>query len=125
MMRSRRRHALAALTATVAATASFAFAAQNTVPDSNAGLGEGEISGYTVANLSWDLDNADPGVVDDFTFTISPTTAAEVRVALDQGSGFTWLAVGDCANASGTVICTPTSTVDTEDLVGIRVAAAS
>lgn len=125
MKRNRKRYTLAALLALVVATASFAFAAENTVPDSNAGLGDGEVSGYTVTNVSWDLDDTNPAVIDEFTFTISPTTAAEVRVALDQGSGYNWLAAGDCVNASGTVTCTPTSTVDTEDLVGMRVAAAS
>lgn len=125
MKRNRKRYALAALLAFVVATASFAFANSNTVEGSNAGLGDGTVSGYDVDNVSWTLDTTNPAVISSFTFDLDPVTASQVRVALDQGSGYSWLPAGNCNNSSGTVTCTPTVTVDTEDLVGLRVAAAS
>lgn len=126
MKRNRKRYALAALLALIVATASFAFAASNTVAASNAGLGDGVVSGYTVSAVSWDLLDTDPTQIDDFSFSTAPAIGTgEVRVALDLGAGFVWLPAGDCSAVAAVVTCNPTGAVGTLALVGIRVAAAS
>lgn len=126
MKRNRKRYALAALLAFVFATASFAFAASNTVGPSNAGDGQNTVSGFTVSAVSWTLDATNPANISGLQFTIAPA-AASVRVALDQGSGYVWLPAGNCSVSGGTsVTCTPAAgSVGTLALVGLRVAAAS
>jgi hypothetical protein len=59
----------------VLASASYAFTATNTVPDSNAGFGSGTISGYTITNVAYALDGTDPSKLASASFTISPATA--------------------------------------------------
>ncbi len=83
----------------VFATAAFAFAASNTVPDTTAGDGSGAISGYTISNVSYALNASNPGNVDSVSFTIAPTTGT-VRVQLN---GSTWY---NCTNTAGSVSCT-------------------
>lgn len=85
----------------VFATAAFAFAASNTVPDTTAGDGSGTISGYTVSNVTYALNASNPGDVDSVAFTIAPTTGV-VRVQLN---GSTWY---NCTNTAGSVSCTTT-----------------
>jgi hypothetical protein len=85
----------------VFATAAFAFAATNTVPDTTAGDGSGAISGYTVSNVTYALNATNPGNVDSVSFTIAPTTGV-VRVQLN---GSTWYS---CTNTAGSVSCTTT-----------------
>lgn len=99
----------------VFATAAFAFAAANTVPDTTAGDGSGAISGYTVTNVHYNLNATNPGNVDSVAFTIAPTTGT-VKVQLDG----TWY---DCTNTAGSVSCT-TSGLTALDATSLRVVAA-
>ncbi len=123
MKRNRKRYALAALLAFVVATSGYAFAATNTVGASNAGDGSATVSPFTVSAVKWTLNASDPTKIGGLTFTISPAATA-VRVGVDVGSGASWLAATDCTVTGGTsVSCTPTSTVGTQALVGLRVAA--
>lgn len=102
--RRRRRFALAALVAGIAASSAYAFTNSNTVPATNAGSGSGAISGYTASNISYALDATNPQNIDSVTFTISPTTTATVKVQL--ASGGSWYS---CTNTAGSVSCTTTS----------------
>ena len=86
------------LVSLVFATAAFAFAAANTVPASNAGDGQGVVSGYTISNIHYALNASDPGLVDSVTFTIAPILG-NVHVQVD---GATWIS---CSNVTGTVTC--------------------
>lgn len=119
----KRRYVLAALLAVIVATAGFAFAAANTVTASNAGIGSGTVSGYNVTAVSWDLNDANPALIDDVTFTLN-VAAAEVR-ARATGTGGASLGTGwvACAGA-GTYTCT-LSGVNTLDVLGLEVASAS
>src|SRR4051794_28038717 len=97
--RRRNRYLLAAVAAAIVAPAAYAFTASNTVPGSNAGSGAGSISGYTVSNVAYTLNAANPQNVDQVAFTIAPTTGT-VKVQLVSGGS--WYS---CANAAGSVTC--------------------
>ena len=101
--RKRNRYVLAAAVAAIAAPAAYAFTAANTVPGSNAGSGLGTISGYTVSNVAYTLNAANPQNVDQVAFTIAPTTGT---VKVQVVSGGSWYA---CTNTAGSVTCATTS----------------
>jgi len=79
----------------------YAFAAQNTVPDSAAGYRANVVPGYTVTNIIYDLDATDPTIVDAITFDISPTsgTAAAVTVMIQTANAGSWTT---CTLVAGT-----------------------
>lgn len=83
------------------AGSAYAFAAQNTVPDSAAGYKGTTVPGYTVTNLVYDLDATDPKTVDAITFDIAPSSGSSeaVVVKVQTQSGGTWT---DCSLAAGT-----------------------
>ncbi|MFM8319799.1 MAG: hypothetical protein ACKOC5_02705 [Chloroflexota bacterium] len=91
-----------ALLALVIAGGAYAFAAANVVPDSAGGYKANTVSGYTITNIIYDLDNADPTTLDAITFDVSPTSgsvkAATVKVQLANAG--TWT---DCTLADGTL----------------------
>jgi len=87
-----------------AALAAAAFTAANTVPATNAGDGSAAISGYTITNVSYNLNSTNPQNLDAVTFTIAPATAGTVRVQVQSGG--TWYT---CANAAGSVTCATTA----------------
>lgn len=100
----RRRGRVRALTAAVAGgavlMAGYGFTAANTVPDSRAGDGSGTISGYTVSNIDYTLDSADPSLLDAVDFDVdSDPTGSDIKVQL----GGTWY---DCTNSATAVTCT-------------------
>jgi hypothetical protein len=68
----------------VLTVAVYAFAAANTVPTSNAGDGQGAISGYTISNVHYVLDATDPSKIGSVTFTATPAipVGGSVRVKL-------------------------------------------
>ena len=85
----------------VIAGSAFAFAASNTVPDSAAGYKANVVPGYTVSNIVYDLNTADPTVVDAITFDIAPSSgtvvAAIVKLQTDSAGAWT-----DCTLVAGT-----------------------
>jgi hypothetical protein len=103
--RTRRSRYLAALLVVgVLASASYAFTATNTVPNTNAGSGSGTISGYTATSVAYTLDSTTPTNLNQVAFTISPTTTSTVKIQL--ASGGSWYS---CTNSSGSVTCATTS----------------
>ncbi|MGI9658910.1 MAG: hypothetical protein ACR2OD_08375 [Gaiellaceae bacterium] len=92
------------LVATAALTAT-AFTAANTVPATNAGDGNAAISGYTISNVNYTLNAANPQNLDAVVFDILPVSASTIRVQVDTVAG-TWYT---CANAAGTVTCATTA----------------
>jgi hypothetical protein len=86
--------------AIVIAGSAYAFAAQNTVPDSAAGYKANVIPGYTVTNIVYDLDATDPTVVDAITFDISPSSGTVVAaiVKLQTVTAGSWK---DCTLVAG------------------------
>ena len=84
--RRRRRGVAIILAAAVAmAFAAYAFTATNTVPATSAGDGSGAISGYTITNVQYQLEAANPANIDSVTFTTS-ASAGQVRAKVVASS---------------------------------------
>ena len=84
--RRRRRGVAIILAAAVAmAFAAYAFTASNTVPATSAGDGSGAISGYTITNVQYQLEAANPANIDSVTFTTS-ASAGQVRAKVVASS---------------------------------------
>jgi hypothetical protein len=54
----------------------YAFAAANIVPESGAGDGSNTVSGYTVSNVHYTFQAADPSLIDFVYFDLAPTAGA-------------------------------------------------
>jgi hypothetical protein len=98
------RYLLAALLALLVAVGAYAFTASNTVGTSRVGSGSQTISGYTISNISYQLNSSDPTKLDQVTFTIAPASATTVKIQLTSGGA--WYS---CTNSSGSVTCATTS----------------
>jgi len=87
--------------ALIMATAAYGFADANIVNISSAGDGANDISGYTISNQSYDLNNTDPTLVDTVTFTVAPLNGnpAPSRVKVQFSGAGTWYTA---TNPSGT-----------------------
>jgi len=95
--RSRRRRRTAVIIAAAAALAfaAYAFTAANVVPDTKAGDGTGLITGYTVSNVAYTLDGADPANIESVAFTLD-AAAGTVRARVVSTAGYT-----SCTNPAG------------------------
>ena len=84
----------------VIAGSAYAFAATNTVPDSAAGYKANVVPGYTVTGIVYDLNVDDPTLVDEITFSVSPSSGAVVAalVKLQTATGGDWT---DCGLVAG------------------------
>lgn len=101
------------------AAASYAFAAANTVPDTMAGDGTGDVSGYTVTGVVYNLNAADPSTLDSVSFDLG-AAATQVQVQLvASGSWYT------CALDAGTVWECDTTGLTVSTIDQLRVVAAS
>ena len=78
------------------ATAAYAFAASNSVPNSNAGEGSKAIGGYNVTNVTYTYSTANPSMITFVDFDISPATS-KAGVSLVAGATLT-----DCGLAAST-----------------------
>lgn len=74
-----------------------AATASNVIPAVPVGSGAGEISGFTVASVSYSVAQA---TIDGVSFTISPAVAATVKARLATTEPWT-----DCVIAGATVSC--------------------
>jgi len=92
----RRRSVLALLLAITAAIAAYGFTATNTVEDSRAGDGTGQILAYDVSSISYTLLASDPTKISGVDFTLDEAaTDAKAQV----GPGVAW---ADCTITGGT-----------------------
>jgi hypothetical protein len=99
--RRRRRGVAIILAAAVAmALAAYAFTATNTVPATQAGDGSGAISGYTISNVQYQLEAANPANIDSVTFTTS-ASAGEVQAKVVASS----TTYTDCTGGPTTWTC--------------------
>lgn len=96
LFRGRSRFFVLVILALVLGAAVYGFAAANTVPDNNAGEGEGVISGYTVSNIDYTLNSSDPTAFSQVAFDLvlagggnAPATT-EVYVGIGDGSTTDW-----------------------------------
>lgn len=126
MKRNRKRYALAALLASVVATASFAFAASNTVQDSYAGDGDGDVAGYVVTP-DWDLDDANPDTGPTVDLDLDEDANEVFARALDASGNQLAGAAGNWVTCTGSAkawSCDFASS-DVEDIERLEVAAAN
>jgi hypothetical protein len=80
-----------------------AFTASNSVQNTNAGAGQGTISGYSVTNVAYTLNNSTPSNIDAVTFNISPApSTSKLHVNIDSN----WYT---CTYSSGSGSCDTTS----------------
>jgi hypothetical protein len=107
----------------VLATATYAFAAANTVPNSLAGDGSGTISGFTISNIHYTLNGANPaGDVSTVSFTLSPAVPAGGAVYVKFNVG---AAVACTLNVAGdTATCTPPAGATPLAITSLQVIAA-
>lgn len=85
----KRRLALTAVLAIVVAIAGGAFTASNTFSSGsagNAGDGSASISGFTISNVSYQLQASDPSYIGGVSFSITPA-ANEVQVSFNPTGG--------------------------------------
>ena len=125
----RTRVVVAAVSAMAIAGGAYAFTAANTVPDSTAGAGAGTVSGYTVTNLHYALDETTPANIDSLTFTVSPVIPSAssgkvvIQATLSSGGPNSYSCTTN--TAGDTVTCDTTSPQLTADkLTGVTVVAA-
>jgi hypothetical protein len=83
--RRRRRTILVLLAAAALSLFTFAFTAANVVPDTKAGDGAGDITGYTVTNVQYQLDTADASLIESVSFTLDDA-ASSVRAKVNAAS---------------------------------------
>lgn len=119
-LRSGRRLAVLATFAIVAVSA-LGFAAANTVPASKAGDGEGAVSGYTVSNIHYVLDGADPSLVDGVTFDVNAAPAAGSTLKVQLFASGDWYT---CSAIATAVTCTVGGAVDVLEADNLRFVAA-
>lgn len=78
-----------AILALVFASTAYGFAASNTVPTGNAGDGANAISGYSVSNVKYNLNNANPGNIDSVAFDVAGAVKpSTVKAKLVTGGAF-------------------------------------
>jgi hypothetical protein len=117
---------LAVLAVIVIAGSAYAFAAANTVPATNAGYVASVVSGYTVDNIVYDLDDDIPTNVAKITFDINPDSsgnkAAFVQIQT-TASGWTTCNVSSATDKEVHAVCTPASTLALADVIKLNVVA--
>jgi hypothetical protein len=95
-----------------------ALADANTVPDTYAGDGSGNISGYVVSNIQYHLSPANPGNIASVTFSLD-AAADDVVIELD-GATYDCTVAGlnvDCPTAGATVLGATSLRVIAGDIV--------
>lgn len=113
---------LVVLVVALAMTAAvYAYAAANTVPSSNAGDGSGTVSGYTVSNIHYTLDPANPANISAVDFTLS-SAATSAQVTLDGTHWFSCTLSGGTSAACNTTGANEPTVLS---VVNLRVVAAS
>ena len=94
--RRRRRTILVLLAAAGLSLFTFAFTAANIVPGSKAGDGAGAITGYTVSNVQYSLDTANPANIEGVAFTLDAAATTVKAKVLASSTTYT-----DCSNTGG------------------------
>jgi hypothetical protein len=107
----------------ILAVAAYGFAASNTVEDSNAGDGEGLIEGFDITDIDYTLDNANPGFINEVTFTIDPEPLnGQVWVQFQRADN-TEIDSSFCTVAAGVATCDTALSANVLEAVGLRVVA--
>ncbi len=97
----------------------FAYTASNTVPNSQAGEGEGTVTGYVLTSVHYGLNATDPTKIDSVTFNLStaPAAGSTIKAKLvPAGSWYTCTTVGVAVTCSTT---TPQVTVSAAETLSV------
>ena len=122
------RTTTAVLLALILSAVAYGFAAANVVPDSYAGEGTGNVSGYTISNIHYILDvTGNPGEIATVTFTtdVAVPAAGTVYVVADNGLGTQY--ESDACSGLGTLTLTcnfTTNTLTVPSIENLRIVAA-
>ena len=119
-----KRSVLVLASALLTGGVTYALAAANVIPATNAGQGAGSIVGYTISNASYTLDVTNPQSVTAARFTLNapPAEASTVRAKVGSASYAVCALAGSTATTS-TWTC-PLTGVTTSMSPTLRVAAA-
>lgn len=101
----------------VVAAAMYAFTAENTVADSNAGIGAGDVSGYVISDIEYTFDT-DPATIASVSFNLD----ADAGTVMAKGDNGDWVSCSPSNNSSTAWSC-PID-VETEGFEELEVAAA-
>jgi hypothetical protein len=96
----KRRLALVVLLLLTIGSAAYAFTAANTVPNTQAGIGSGTISGYTVANVKYNLAAADPSLINSVEFDLNGAAGTVKAKVVSSSTTYT-----DCTAAGTHYTC--------------------
>ncbi len=101
----------------------YAFAAANVVPETGAGVGSEAITGYTITNVDYTLNDTNPDTVEQVAFDINPTSGAgePSTVAAQVVSGGSWYT---CTYASNHAACDISPAIDVSTVNTLTVTAA-
>lgn len=93
------------------------------MPASKAGDGTGAISGYTVSNVNYNLNAANPSNIDSVTFDVdvAPSAGADMEIKLVT-AGSTWYSCTNVTTALTCVTTSPQATVATADELRVVIA---
>ena len=93
------------------------------MPASKAGDGTGAISGYTVSNVNYNLNAANPSNIDSVTFDVdvAPSAGADMEIKL-VAAGSTWYSCTNVTTALTCVTTSPQATVATADELRVVIA---
>lgn len=98
---------IVAIIVAIAVGGVYAFTAGNTVPTSQVGEGQAVVSGYDVSSVHYNLNAANPALVDSVTFNLdsAPLAGSTIRAKLiDTGNDYY-----TCSNVGVSVTCSTTS----------------
>jgi len=98
------RLAAGAVLASVLVAGTYAYTAANTVPDSKAGDGSGNVTGYVVSAVHYNLNATNFTFVDSVTFTLDSTP--DVGSTIKAQVNANWYS---CTNVATAVTCPTTS----------------
>ena len=84
----------------------FAFTASNTVPGSQAGEGQGTVTGYVLTSVHYSLNATDPTKIDAVTFNLDTAPAAGSTIKAKPVSTGSWYT---CTTVGVAVTCPTTS----------------
>ncbi len=100
------RTTTALLIALILSAIAYGFAAANTVPTSKAGDGTGTVSGYTISNIHYTLNNSDPSKIDSVTFNtdVAVPASGTVYVAAENTAAGTSTASDACTGLGTTTL---------------------
>ena len=116
-----RRHRLLVVfaVAVVLGAGTYAFTATNTVPATNAGSGSGVISGYTITNVQYQLEAANPANIDSMTFTLSANASVAKAKVDSTSSTYTNCTIAGGVGTAVTCDFSPNPTVVSADQLSV------